>query len=85
MQYSELLRRIKHTGIEQVGRLTIAGDSAVFLGKPQDIIFPYGGFDMHTFYAPAEAKDFWLDPEEIAPLLRRFNLTMDDLTAQATQ
>jgi hypothetical protein len=83
MHYSELLRRLQRTGIEQVGRLTIGEDSSIFLGKPQEIVFPLGGFQLHTFYAPAGTSDFWLDPEEISALLRRFELTMDDLNLQA--
>jgi hypothetical protein len=82
MHYNELLRRLKHLGIEQVGRLSIGEDSAVYLGRPAEIVFPVGGFQIHTFYAPAGANEFWLDPEEIAALLRRFELNMDDLVAR---
>ena len=34
-------------------------------------------------YAPAGVADFWLDPEEIAALLRRFKVSMDEFTATA--
>ena len=78
MNYSELLRRLKPVGIEQIGRLTVGEDSSVSLGKPSEIVFPYGG-KIHTFYAPAGVDEFWLDPEEIAALLRRFNLNLEDI------
>jgi hypothetical protein len=81
MLYSDLLRRLKPAGIEEVGRLTLGADSAVYLGKPSEIVFPIGGFRLHTFYAPAGAGDFTLDPEEIAALLRRFQITMDAFSA----
>jgi hypothetical protein len=79
MLYSELLQKLAPHGIHQVGRLTAGGDSSVYLGRPAEIVFPFGDFDIHTFYAPANVDDFWLDPEEIAALLRRFNLTLDHL------
>jgi hypothetical protein len=79
MHFSELLSKLKPLGIEKVGRLTVGADSAVYLGKPAEIVFPIGGFAVHTFYAPAGHDDFWLDPEEIAALLRRFNITLDHI------
>lgn len=78
MNYSELLKRLNPVGIEEIGRLTVGGDSSISVGKPNEIIFPFGG-TIHTFYAPAGAHDFWLDPEEIAALLRRFKLKLDDI------
>ena len=82
MRYSELLRRLKPHGIEQIGRLTVGGDSAVMLGRPKEAVFPFP-FQFHTFYAPAGQEDFLLDPEEITPLLRRFDLSMDELQGNA--
>lgn len=80
MLYSELLRRLKPHGIEQIGKLTAGADSTVMLGKPAEAVFPFP-FDYHTFYVPAGVEDFWLDPEEIAPLLRRFRIDMDRFTS----
>jgi hypothetical protein len=85
MRYSELLvrlGRLKPHGIEEVGRLVVGDDAAVYLGYPHEIVIPFS-FRCHTFYAPANEKDFLLDPEEISALLRRFDLSMDDFTATA--
>ena len=85
MQYSDLLirlGRLKPHPMEEVGRLTVGNDSAVYVGFPHQIVIPFA-FDCHTFYAPADENDFWLDPEEIAALLRRFKISMDEFTAAA--
>lgn len=78
MLYSELLRRLKKHNIEQVGRLTLGNDSSVYLGRRAEIVVPFQA-PIHIFYAPANEQDFYLDPEEIAALLRRFNINPDQL------
>jgi hypothetical protein len=84
MRYSDLLVRLSRlkSPIEQVGRVTVGRDSAVYLGRSREIVIPFQ-FECHTFYAPSNQDDFWLDPEEIAALLRRFKVTMDEFTATA--
>jgi hypothetical protein len=84
MRYSNLLIRLSRLTppIEEVGRLTTGKDSVVYLGHSREIIIPFA-FACHTLYAPANEVDFWLDPEEIAALLRRFKVTMDEFTATA--
>ena len=73
MRYIDLLAKLKPFGIEQVGRWTIGADGAVHLGKPSEIVFPYQ-FTVHTLYVAAGVNDFYVDPEIIAAILRRFNV-----------
>lgn len=76
MQYSDLLKRLTRHRIEQIGRLTVGNDSTVYLGRREQAVFPFP-VEFHSFYAPAGENDFWLDPEEVAALLRRFEINMD--------
>lgn len=80
MRYKKLQILLKPFGIEQIGRLTSGDDSTIMLGRPQDAVFPFK-IDYHSLYAPAGEDDFYIDPEEIAPLLRRFKISMDQLQA----
>ncbi|MFN7920269.1 MAG: hypothetical protein U0Q16_09240 [Bryobacteraceae bacterium] len=76
------MRRLKKFGLAQVGRMTLGKDSSVYIGRPEEVCFPYQ-FACHTLWAPPGEEDFWLDPEEIAALLRRFKISQDEFNATA--
>ncbi len=82
MLYSKFLSRLIHFEIEEVGRATIGNDCSVHLGRKKEICFPFQ-FLCHTFYSAADQEDFYLDPEEIAALLRRFNISQDSFNTTA--
>lgn len=71
MLYSELLRHLSYHSIEEVGRLKGDDDEVVYLGNPKETVYPFR-VNVHPLYA--DGKDWDVDEEEIAALLRRFRI-----------
>lgn len=68
--------RLKKLGLDQVGRATVGKHSSISIAKPKEVCFPFQ-FECHSLHAPAGMDDFYLDPEEIASILRRFKIEQD--------
>lgn len=73
MLYSELLPRLRQSGVDEVGRQQDDTDLLIFLARPKEVIFPHR-FQVHPIWAPVGAADFDVHPEEILAILRRFRI-----------
>ena len=73
MTYSDLQAKLAPFGVGHIARLKKGEDEFVYLGRKEDLVFPFAPKALHPVYLE-NGDATQLHPEEISAILRTFEI-----------